>query len=153
MTTTTATHTQAKNAVDSLFNAFCDSAPINETDLSLSFEGIDNSKQIRDYVLGLIGLNLADHADRFRFLNLFTVCGESAYLDEIKGAYLYEAGKTEEALETLYKVQNGALARLLIRVIGSGWPVDAFAAMRNELHEKVVEGLLTDYADKPVNNA
>jgi hypothetical protein len=153
MNTTTANHLDAKNAVDSLFSAFCDSAPINEADLSLSFEGIDNSLQIRDYVLGLIGLNLSDHADRFRFLNLFTVCGESAHVEAIRGAYLYEAGQIEEAREALNKAPNNSLALLLGRVISSGWPVDAFASMRNELHPKVVEGILTEYATQPIRNA
>lgn len=153
-TTTTANHLDAKNAVDSLFASFCDSAPINEQDLSLSFAGIeDKSLQIRDYVFGLVGLNLSDSVDRYRFLNLFTVCGESAHVHAMRGAYLYEEGKIEEALEELYKAPLNSLARLLVRSIRSGLPAEIFTSMREELHPKVIEGLLGEYANQPIKNA
>lgn len=145
------TNLEAKTALDSALSSFLDSAPINEQDIQTAFSGIANGIQIRDYALGLVGLKINDDSDRFRFLNLFTVAGESAHFEAIRGAYLYEAGLIEEAKNTLNLAHemdpSNSLTTLLKRVIGSGWPVGAFASMRNEVHPKVEAGLLEIGAD------
>lgn len=139
------TNLEAKTALDSALSSFLDSAPINEADIQTAFLGIANGIQIRDYALGLIGLNVNDDSDRFRFLNLFNVAGESAHLEAIRGAYLYEAGLNEEAVTALNKAHQldpkNSLTTLLKRVISAGWSGSAFAQMRNELHEKVEAGI------------
>jgi tetratricopeptide (TPR) repeat protein len=139
------TNLEAKTALDSALSSFLDSAPINEADIQTAFLGIANGIQIRDYALGLIGLNVNDDSDRFRFLNLFNVAGESAHLEAIRGAYLYEAGLNEEAVTALNKAHQldpkNSLTTLLKRVISSGWSGSAFAQMRNELHAKVEAGI------------
>jgi tetratricopeptide (TPR) repeat protein len=146
------TNLEAKTALDSALSAFLDSAPINEADIQTAFSGIANGIQIRDYALGLIGLNVNDDADRFRFLNLFNVAGESAHLEAIRGAYLYEAGLNGEAMEALNKAHEldpkNSLAMLLKRVISAGWPSASFASMRNELHPKVEAGIKEIEGDK-----
>jgi NAD-dependent oxidoreductase involved in siderophore biosynthesis len=144
-TKTLPTNLEAKTALDSAISAFLDSAPINEQDIQTAFSGIANGIQIRDYALGLVGLKINDDSDRFRFLNLFNVAGKSAHFEAIRGTYLYEAGLKEEAVNTLNLAHemdpNNSLTTLLKRVIGSGWPVGAFASMRNELHPKVEAGI------------
>jgi tetratricopeptide (TPR) repeat protein len=146
------TNLEAKTALDSAVCAFLDSSPINETDIQTAFIGIANGIQIRDYALGLVGLKINDDADRFRFLNLFNVAGESAHFEAIRGAYYYEAGLNDEAMNTLNKAHEldpkNSLTTLLKRVIGSGWPSAAFASMRNELHAKVEAGIKEIEGDK-----
>ena len=145
------TNQEAKTALDSALSSFLDSAPISEADIQTAFSGIANGIQIRDYALGLVGLKINDDADRFRFLNLFNVAGESAHLEAIRGAYLYEAGLNDEARIALDKAHSldpaNSLTMLLKRVMSAGWAGSAFASMRNEVHPKVEAGLLEIGAD------
>ena len=79
------------------------------------------------------------------FLSLFSVAGESANIEAIRGAYQYEEGLTVAALESLAKADEleagHALTSLIFQVIKSGWAVNAFEQMRNELHPRVIEKL------------
>ena len=142
-TATLPTHSEAKTAFDSALSAFVDSQPIAEADLQTAFKGITNSLTIRDYALGAVGCGISDDSDRFAFLNLFSVCGESADIEAILSAYFYEAENMAEAKAHLQKAfeinPSHSLSTLLNRVFSAGWPSGAFATMRNELHAKVIE--------------
>ena len=151
-TKTLPTHGEAKTALDNLLNDFADSRQINESDIQTAFTGIENSLNVRDYLLGGLGLTFTDFTDRMTFLSLFSVAGESANIEAIRGAYQYEEGLTVAALESLTKAHDldpeHALTRLIFQVIKSGWAVNAFEQMRNELHPKVIEKLSELSGDK-----
>ncbi len=140
------THLEAKNALDTLLDSFQDSRMLEETAIKTATIGIANSIQIRDYALGAIGISL-DSEDSLAFITAIQLLGQdSAALEAIRGAYLYELGQTAEANKALDKaleLQNGhTLALLLRRVMSAGWPSTAFASMRSECHPKVVKGLI-----------
>jgi len=140
------THLEAKTALDTLLDSFQDSRMIEETAIKTATLGIALSVQIRDYALGAIGKAL-DSEDSVSFINAIeAIGGESAALEAIRGAYLYELGQVAEANKALDKaleLQNGhSLALLLRRVFSAGWPPASFASMRNELHPKVEAGLI-----------
>ena len=139
------THLEAKNALDSLLDSFQDSRMLEEVAIKTATIGIANSIQIRDYALGAIGITL-DSEDSLAFITAIQLLGQdSAGLEAIRGAYLYELGNQAEANKALDKaleLQNGhSLALLLRRVMSAGWPSTEFASMRNELHPKVEAGL------------
>ena len=140
------THLEAKNALDSLLDSFQDSRMLEEVAIKTATIGIANSIQIRDYALGAIGITL-DSEDSLAFITAIQLLGQdSAALEAIRGAYLYELGNQAEANKALDKaleLQNGhSLALLLRRVMSAGWPSTAFASMRSECHTKVVKGLI-----------
>ena len=140
------THLEAKTALDSILESFQDSRMIEENAIKTATLGISLSVQIRDYALGAIGKAL-DSEDSVSFINAIkAIGGESAALEAIRGAYLYELGDTPEAnkaLDRALELQNGhSLSLLLRRVISAGWPPASFASMRKELHDKVEAGLV-----------
>jgi tetratricopeptide (TPR) repeat protein len=139
------THLEAKNALDSLLDSFQDSRMLEENAIKTATLGIAESVQIRDYALGAIGISL-DSEDSLAFITAIQLLGQdSAALEAIRGAYLYELGNTAEAGKALDKalsLENGhSLSLLLRRVMSAGWPSTSFASMRNECHPRVVEGL------------
>jgi len=139
------THLEAKNALDSLLDSFQDSRMLEETAIKTATIGISESVQIRDYALGAIGISL-DSEDSLAFITAIQLLGQdSAALEAIRGAYLYELGQTAEANKALDKaleLQNGhSLSLLLRRVMSAGWPSTAFASMRSECHPRVEAGL------------
>jgi hypothetical protein len=141
------THLEALTCFDSLLSRFQDSAPLEETVIKTATLGIAKSVQIRDYALGAIGISL-DSADSLRFIKSLEVLGvESAGLYAIKAAYLYESDDSIGANLALNKAftleRSHSLSMLLRRVFSAGWSPTAFASMRNELHPKVVEGLVS----------
>jgi len=139
------THLEAKNALDSLLNSFQDSRMLEEVAIKTATIGISESVQIRDYALGAIGICL-DSEDSLAFITAIQLLGQdSAGLEAIRGAYLYELGQIEEANKALDKalelVNGHSLSLLLRRVMSAGWPPASFASMRNQLHGKVEAGL------------
>lgn len=149
-TSTLPTHGEARIAFDSILSSFSDSLPLSESELQTAFAGITNSLTIRDYALGAIGESIATHSDRFAFLNLFAICGESADIEAIKSAYFYEAEELQKAKDSLQKAfelnPSHSLSILLSRVFSAGWPSQSFVAMRSELHPKVIEQIQSDSA-------
>jgi tetratricopeptide (TPR) repeat protein len=139
------THLEAKNALDTLLDSFQDSRMLEENAIKTATLGIAESVQIRDYALGAIGISL-DSEDSLAFITAIQLLGQdSAALEAIRGAYLYELGQIEEADKALDKalelVNGHSLALLLRRVMRAGWPCESFRSMRNELHPKVEAGL------------
>ena len=148
------THLEAKNALDSLLDSFQDSRMLEENAIKTATIGISESVQIRDYALGAIGISL-DSEDSLAFITAIQLLGhDSAALEAIRGAYLYELGQIEEANKALDKalelVNGHSLSLLLRRVMSAGWPPASFASMRNELHPKV-EANLADLEGVLVN--
>ena len=101
--------------------------------------------QVRDYALGLL-----NPADPVPFITALECLMEAAPTDTeymnapaaLLAVIHYELGDTPAAFTTLSNAQNGySLAMLLYRVFTAGWTPEGFAAMRSELHPKVVEGI------------
>jgi hypothetical protein len=118
---------------------------LEENAIKTATIGISESVQIRDYALGAIGISL-DSEDSLAFITAIQLLGQdSAALEAIRGAYLYELGNTTEAGLALDKALSSRMATLslllLRRVMSAGWPCESFRAMRNELHPKVEAGL------------
>jgi hypothetical protein len=133
---------EARISFDSLLSSFTDSKPLNESDLQKSFSGISTNLNFRDYVLGSVGFGLSDYSDRIAFLNLFSVCGDSADIEAIKSSFHFEAEKKSKALSTVEKAlkldPSHGLSKLLKRVYESSAPSNFMADCRNQLHGKVL---------------
>jgi hypothetical protein len=101
--------------------------------------------QVRDYALGLMDKDKSDTLIPALAHLIEHAPTDTVYMNApatILAALYYELENNEEALLTLSNAQhNYSLAILLRRVFGSGWPAEAFASMRAELHPKVVAGI------------
>jgi hypothetical protein len=101
--------------------------------------------QVRDYALGLIDKDKADTLVPALAHLIEHAPTDTIYMNApatiLAGLY-YEMEDTENAYLALSNAQhNYSLSTLLRRVFGSGWPAEAFASMRAELHPKVTAGI------------
>ena len=103
--------------------------------------------QLRDFAMGITAEN---HTPELvlaflTYLGDTTITEEIAPIESVRASYLYRLGHTTEAYSALDKATEAnpkyALTILLRRVFGSGWPTEAFVAMTQELHPKVVSGI------------
>ena len=137
---------ESVSAIDSLLNQFADSKPVSPSLCVTACEGISKNIQVRDYLLGAVGLTLTDPMDGVKFLECLDFYGEnSANLYAVAGAYAYESGdlkKCQDFLTCANELENGhSLTNLLARCIMAGFPQNAFQALRAELHTKVIDQL------------
>jgi hypothetical protein len=107
---------------------------------------INNEIQIRDYLLGLPSVYSLETCKSFlSYVGASVDESESYSLLTILSAYFYEQNEIELSaisLATALEIKpDYSLAKLLDRVYEAGWSADSFVKMRNELHDKVVEGL------------
>lgn len=107
---------------------------------------INNEIQIRDYFLGLPNVFSLDTCKAFLLYLADSVDGAERYsLHTILSAYYYETEDLEASAFMLASAldtkSDYSLALLLQRVYQAGWSANAFVLMRNDLHDKVVEGL------------
>ena len=107
---------------------------------------INNEIQIRDYFLGLPNVFSIETCRSFlSYIGASVDESESYSIFTILSAYFYELDEVELAtisLATALQINpNYSLGLLLERVYSAGWSANAFAEMRNDLHEKVVAGL------------
>ena len=99
--------------------------------------------QVRDYALGVHGEDTFDlYFTMWRELMRVAPAGFLAPIAAIVAAMAYESGDGALAHKALDRaVEDCAdypLAGLLRRVFNAGWPPESFAAMRAELHPKVL---------------
>jgi hypothetical protein len=106
--------------------------------------------QVRDYAMGLITPDNEVVASRLQWLTDVAPDDYIAAPTTLLAITYYEKSDTDKALELLAPAlaKNYSLANLLRRVFGSGWPVDAFNAMRQELHPKVTAGIFGESHDR-----
>ena len=107
---------------------------------------INNEIQIRDYFLGLPNVFSVETCRSFlSYVGASVDESESYSIFTILSAYFYELDEVELAtlsLATALQIKSDySLALLLERVYQAGWSPKAFVQMRDELHEKVVNGL------------
>jgi hypothetical protein len=146
METTVKTQSQAVNELRDSLIEFESTGQINEalkTSVSHSLRDI----QLRDFLMGITTENHSVElvASFIEHLALTAKDEEIAPINSVLASYRYRLGDTENAYKALDKATEAdpkyALTLLLRRVFGSGWPIEAFAAMTNELHPKVVAGI------------
>jgi hypothetical protein len=101
--------------------------------------------QVRDYALGLMDTSRSDTLIPALAHLLEKAPTDTTYINapaSILAGLYYEMEDTDNAYLALSNAQhNYSLSTLLHRVFGSGWPAEAFASMRAELHPKVVAGI------------
>ena len=102
--------------------------------------------QVRDFALGTHNAQSFDiYWNMWLYLLRVAPVGFIAPVACLFATLAYEKGDNELAYRTLDRATQDdpkyALTILLRRVFGSGWPAGAFAAMRVELHPKVMAGI------------
>ena len=101
--------------------------------------------QVRDYALGLMDTSKSDTLIPALTHLMELAPTDTEYMNapaSILAALYYEMEDKDNAYLALSNAQhNYSLSTLLRRVFGSGWPAEAFASMRAELHPKVTEGI------------
>ena len=101
--------------------------------------------QVRDYALGLVDVSKADTLIPALTHLMELAPTDTEYMNapaSILAALYYEMEDKNNAYLALSNAQhNYSLSTLLRRVFGSGWPAEAFASMRAELHPKVTAGI------------
>jgi len=107
--------------------------------------------QVRDYAMGLLTPGDEVVASRLQWLTDVAPDNYIAPSATLLALTYYEKSDTDKAFELLSKAASDnpryALTTLLRRVFGSGWPVEAFHAMRQELHPKVTKGIFGESND------
>ena len=99
-----------------------------------------------------MGITTTENLNRLNnlwaFLTALAPAGSIAPVATLWAISDYEMGNTASALERLDTAkadqEDYSLAKLIGRVISTGWPVESFTAMRSELHHKVVAGIYGD---------
>jgi hypothetical protein len=151
VTTIIETVADGQQAIDDIVKAFNELDTVHESDIALANKAIETNIQLRDYALGLLGLELSSRSA----INLLTTLleyKEGVALTTLRATYKYEAGEDYQAdLNRAFELdETYSLANLIKRVTMAGWPKESFAQMRQELHPKVEEWL-EENLDKPLD--
>jgi hypothetical protein len=126
-------------------------------DVAIIAYALENNLQLRDYLMGLTsdGLSVESVARILRVLvALFHIAQLPAYpIETVLASYMYRLGDSD----ALTMLANGlardySLAKLLYRVMNSGWSPAEFATMSDNLHSKVIAEL-TRTSELLVNEA
>lgn len=117
-----------------------------DQELSARVIGRLSDIQVRDFALGSHDAHtLETYAVMWRYLMRIAPCGFIAPLASLLAAVSYESGAGALAQHCIDRAlaDNGgySLATLLRRVFSAGWPPEAFATLRAELHPKVCASL------------
>lgn len=158
-TATKPTVKEAKLVIDNNYQRFMDGQFISPVSLDIIGYAVANELQLRDYLLGY-ALESGDIKTAIGYVNCLIEQGihehhrhafytilSALHLQNDDRALAQLALDEAKALEPSY-----ALANLLARVIGAGWPTPAFRAMTQELHPKVLAEIET-IADRVIETA
>ena len=140
---TTLTRGEALHTVDFAIEQFINEIEIEDNMLEVITYAVNNDLQIRDYFLGLPAqFDMQVCVDFVNYLSRLTNAENCYAYDTISAMYHIEKGNNEFALTLLEGAEianpNYNLIKLAKRVISAGWPGEALATMRGELHSKVV---------------
>ena len=123
-----------------------DSLLIAYDDVAIIAYALEHNIQLRDYLMGLTsdGLSVESVTNILRVLvALFHISQFPAYpVETVLASYMYRLGDSD----ALTMLANGLardynLAKLLYRVMNSGWSPAEFATMSDNLHSKVIAEL------------
>jgi hypothetical protein len=135
---------EAVTVIRNSLTKFNDNPVISDFDASVATLAINENLQIRDFVMGIPaeGLDVRLVLSWLESLKAVTPKELSTPALTILSAFYYEIGALPQALISLGMAdEDYSLAKLLTKVIGAGWPAEALASMRNELHPKVLDTL------------
>jgi hypothetical protein len=140
---------EAVTVIRNSVKAFNDNPVISEFDASVVTLAINENLQIRDFVMGMPaeGLDVRLVLAWLESLKAVTPKELSTPALTILSAFYYEVGNTKKAKDALKSAGDYSLAKLLTRVISAGWPAEALAGMRADLHPKVLETLQETWDD------
>jgi hypothetical protein len=144
------TYREAISAYEALSDAFSTSTPFSADSAKVLSFATSNDLQIRDYLLGQLPTSFGATGAVEFITALLPLVDEAqrAPFYTIMSAFYYEAGDVELATASLIQAEvldpAYSLAHLLSRVINAGWPTEALAQMRGELHPKVLEVINQD---------
>jgi hypothetical protein len=119
---------------------------IASDDIAIIAYALEHNIQLRDYLMGLTsdGLSVESVTNILRVLVALIKSAElPAYpVETVLASYMYRLGDSD----ALSMLANGLardynLAKLLYRVMNSGWSPKQFATMSDNLHNKVCEEL------------
>jgi hypothetical protein len=146
--TASITRLEAKIAVDDFVHHYIanTSADVSPETIVAIQAAVSTDIQVRDYLLGLsLEYPLPNLIEALSVMSEFIPDGNRAGIYSVLAAHTYQNGDENRAQEflalALDENDSYSLAKLLQRVINSGWPQGAFASMTAELHPKVVEGM------------
>jgi hypothetical protein len=128
---------------------------MNKDDVVIAHYGVMNNLQLRDYLMGAPTAYPLDHCIT-AISKIVNVCNDkeldSYAFDTVSASFHFEQGNKAQALLMLSVAlhKDYSLAKLIARVILGGAPSNLLAAMRAELHSKVVDNLADD-SDKLAN--
>lgn len=140
----------AREACDTLIAQFTANAPLDTNLVEIVVKASNANANYRDYLLGAPVLELG-HETAIRFItDLLPLMAEADRVPfySILASFYYETGDNELAVASLVTADainpDYSLAKLLTRVINSGFPASMMTSMRHELHPKVVETLVNE---------
>jgi hypothetical protein len=144
-TSTKPTVLEAKTVIDHQFTRYMDGQYIDPLALDIIGYSVANELQLRDYLLGY-ALESGDIKTAIGYVNHLIEQGihehhRHAFYTILSALHLQNDDRelAQLALDEARALEPSyALANLLVRVIGSGWPTPAFKAMTMELHPKVL---------------
>ena len=142
----------AHEALDSLISQFSNNEALDTTLVEAVVKASNANVNFRDYVLGAPVLEFG-HEKSIHFVTaLLPLMAEAERVPfyTVLSSFYYETGDNELATASLHTAQaldpDYSLAKLLTRVMTSGFPASMMTTMRYELHPKVVKTLI-DEAD------
>jgi hypothetical protein len=147
-TSTKPTVREAKQVIDNNYQRYMDCQFIDPLALDIIGYSVANEIQIRDYLLGY-SRETGDNALAVKYLVHLLQQGIAEQhrhaFHTVLSALYYMEGEQALAQAELDKARalkdNYALAQLLTRIYGVGWPSQAFVAMTHEVHPKVLATL------------
>jgi hypothetical protein len=140
----------AHEACDTIISQYFANAPLDTNLVEIVVKATNANANFRDYVLGAPVLEHG-HTKAIHFVTaLLPLMSEAERVPfyTILSAFYYELGDNELATASLHTAQaldpEYSLAKLLTRVMNSGYPSEGLTQMRVELHPKVMATLTTE---------
>jgi hypothetical protein len=147
-TTTAATVGEVKKLIDILAIDNRDQGQdlaVDEQRFQDVVNGVNSDLDLRDYLMGLpIEYTLEECVSLMDFfINNLLDDERVTPFYTVLSAFNYELGDMVKANAYLSRglQENYPLAGLLHRVYSAGWPIGAFASMRDDLHIKVIKAI------------
>jgi hypothetical protein len=144
-TSTKPTVLEGKQVIDNNFTRYMDGQYIDPLALDIIGYSVANELQLRDYLLGY-ALESGDIKTAIGYVNYLIEQGihehyRHAFYTVLSALHLQNDDRdlAQLALDEARALEpNYALATLLVRVIGAGWPTPAFKALTMDLHPQVL---------------
>ena len=126
-----------------------------EEDAKRIIYAVNNDLQVRDFLLGIpMHYSMVECATLLRNIVAVADPQEAVPFATILAAYAYEMDDAQTVKDSISFAFNAnpsySLTLLLMRVIASGWPKEAFKKMREDLHLKVMASCYSPEGDEVI---